>query len=365
MCYQCNGVVIDSNTNKVLSYPSPICKPIYNKTKLIAGLTKSKYEVYKVRDGTIVTLYWFDAENRWCMSTANGYDVGSYRWMGDHTYETAFATVCARYDGFSLDALDKTKCYTFGFRFHEFHLFTRDPECVWFVQCCDLAALNNDNQLNVVTAAAKPEDIPTEVAMFDMQESIKVNPKAAGEFFGQMIRESRNSINAAIRNGDGFSTHYGYIFRDPTCDGKNANIVIESDLMKAIRRMLYDFGAAKRDKRVVVNQHNRLNYILVKCFLSYNNRSTFIALMPQYEAQFDQYSKLTNQVIGKIITRLRSRGRGRSSNSLIDSTADALTSYATSGRVNTNDTNTRSIIHDKIVVPSLMFVWYNLFTKLK
>jgi hypothetical protein len=365
--YQCNGVVFDGDYQKVLSYPAPICRPVYNKAELLAGIQQSRYEIYRMRDGTIITLYWYEPESRWCMSSANGYDIGTFKWIGSTTYWEAFNKIASGIEGFSLDNLDKSKCYTLGFRFHEFHLFTRDPECIWFVQCCDLDALNADEpKLVVITASGWGGDsgngggngggngIPTEVAMLQRQQAVAVAPTADGanQFFANMRAQSTASLNND-------ANHYGYLFRDPSCMGANANVVIESNLMQSLRRMLYDFSAAKRDKRIRIDNNNRLSYTLIKCYLNYNLRSQFIKLMPHFEARFNHFNKVVNLVIAKVITRLRSRGRGGDSRSPLDNLAKTLTTQIMSAEpVNVNDPNTRGIIHDRIVNPKYMSLWY-------
>jgi len=367
--FQCNGLVLDSDTWEVLSYPPPSCRPIYNNKILTEGIKQSKYEIYRIRDGTILTLYWYEPENRWCMSSANGFDIGTYKWMGDTTYENAFKEIVERYEGFSFDNLDKTRSYTMGFRYHDFHPFLHDPECVWFIQSCDLAELNTNNTLNITTTIG---DVPSEVAMLERQTTILVSADDADKFMKSMINECKGSINEVLRNNENKTNIvYGFIFRDTTNTyGNHSNIVIESELMKSLRRLLYNFNDVKRDKRITVNYTNRMNFIVVRSYLNYMYRPLFISLMPQFALQYEHFNNTSNQIVSKIIYYLRNHNArqrisdSRTRKNTLDEMIFALTEYVSkNGRVNVHDSNTKSIIYDMVVSPTFTHMYYKLLVE--
>lgn len=363
--FQCNGLVLDSDTWEVLSYPVPVCKTIYNKKALTEGVRQSKYEIYRIRDGTVVTLYWYEPEQRWCMSSANGFQINNYKWMGDTTYEEALMKLSENYEGFSFDGLDKKKCYTVGFRYHDFHPFLQDPESIWFIQSCDLGELNANNKLNIITSTG---DAPTEVEMLERQTSILVKPEDADRFMKNMVSDCRSSTNDVLRATGTPNIVYGFIFRDPTNTyGEHSNVVIESELMKVLRRLLYNFNDVKRDNRITVDHTNRMSFIVVRSYLNYMYRSLFIQLMPQFALQYDQYTKTTNSVVSKIIYYLRNRNaRQRASvagnrKTTFDEVVYGLTDYVSkNSRVNVHDSNTKSIIYDMVVTPNFTHMYYKL-----
>ena len=50
------------------------------------------YDIYKVYDGTLINLYWWETENSWKISTTKGYDVTELKWS-EITYENAFHSI--------------------------------------------------------------------------------------------------------------------------------------------------------------------------------------------------------------------------------------------------------------------------------
>jgi len=384
--FQCNGLVLDSDTWEVLSYPAPTCKVVYNKKTLISGIENNKYEIYRVRDGTVITLYWY--ENAWCMSSANGFQINHYKWMGETTYEEAFIELMARYPGFSFDNLDKSHCYTLGFRYHDFHPFVRDPESIWFIQSCDLNALNGksddaDNAassvdtatatfpraLNVITSAAST--VRPEVKMLERQISVLVGAKDAAQFIKSVETDCNTSLDNVLRDRECSDFTYGFLFRDPTSTyGIHSHVIIESALMKTLRRMLYNFNDTHRDERLTVNNTNRLNYILVRSYINYSQRAKFISLMPQFTVQYDSFNKTVDMVVSRVIQQLRVKGgkggvknakMDTAKNTMFDLTVSSLTAYVTKHcRVNMSDMNTKSIIYDLVVSPKFLHMYYAL-----
>ena len=113
------------------------------------------YDIIRVDDGTVVTLYkWNHPQHGsvWGMASNNGYDVSSLYWMGPMTYAEVFYDLALRrYPEFvaqtgmaiartgkstrlTFTKLDPSFSYTVGFRHHNFHPVVEDPERMWSIQ---------------------------------------------------------------------------------------------------------------------------------------------------------------------------------------------------------------------------------------
>ena len=82
--YYCNGTVIDTVKWRIMSVP-PIA---FNKRQtpdlIETYYNQGLYDVLKVIDGTVVTIYYWNC--KWNISTSNSYDVSEFYWIGDLNY---------------------------------------------------------------------------------------------------------------------------------------------------------------------------------------------------------------------------------------------------------------------------------------
>ena len=70
---ECNGYIFDIKKNKPLVIPTNVLSNNINYNFIEKNI--NLYNIYKVYDGTIINLYWWDVENSWKISTVKGYDV--------------------------------------------------------------------------------------------------------------------------------------------------------------------------------------------------------------------------------------------------------------------------------------------------
>jgi hypothetical protein len=337
--------------------------PKYNLKTISKSL--SQYEFIRARDGTTVTLYYFD--NKWCMSSSNGYEINTYLWMGPLSYEAAFKDVATKYPEFSFDRLDKSKCYTIGFRHNDFHPLLTDPSSAWFIQSVDLNTL--------VVSFDESIGLP-------FQEKVKITN--SDQFYKELheLRESLNNyVHSARGNGANPTIRYGLILRGKfETRGSSANVFLESELMKRIRQLMYNLPKEKTTKMTIDN-NNRLEYSILRAYLNYTSaRYTFINLFPQYASQYEKYSNIINKLVTRIVQSYRNKnvhavvvkkmnGSGSNTNnnnedktsSYIDKLTSAFIEHLNQNeRVNAFDPQSKNIIHDYIVDPKYIDLYFGI-----
>ena len=147
---ECNGYIFNIKNNKPLVIPTNVLSNIINYDFVDKNI--NSYDIYKVYDGTIINLYWWEKENSWKISTTKGYDVTELKWS-EITYENAFHSILENiYNLLPNDfysQLDKKCCYTWGFNHPKFHPFWEGKDnqkgYIWFVQSCDMSDYINYN----------------------------------------------------------------------------------------------------------------------------------------------------------------------------------------------------------------------------
>ena len=275
---QCNGVVLQFPEWKVLSVPSPGFNLRYRVNDVKKNL--SQYKVYEIKDGSTITLYWYEPTNTWCMSSANGFDVSEYQWLGKSTYADAFNQVAKLYPDFSFDRLDKTRSYTVGFRHPDFHPLATDQSKIWLIQAHDLETLQ-----------------PTEVAI-----GIPHQTTLDAIDWDQMMEKNKLAMTKYMTPEQ--RIHYGYVLRGDC--GELSNIILESELLKSIRQMVYDLPKHRIPNAAPITPYTRIEYIALRAYLS-ATRFTFINLFPQFAAMHKRYDEMCKRLADRIISTIRKR----------------------------------------------------------
>lgn len=252
--------------------------------------------IIKANDGTTVTLYYFGS--KWVISTHRGFEVNSYSWIAQKTYQEAVSEVLETYPDFSYDNLDKGKCYTFGFNHSDFHPFRENSENLeigmsgceskeelkeenttkpnvraWFIQSVDLVKFNTSDPSYV----SYDENIGLPV-----QESVKFSN------LKQLFQSANNAYTEYTKNG---SVNYGYLIRIGF-----KQFLVESTLLRHIRHIFYS------------NRFNNINdafdkrkYIIVNSFLDAGKHTVFRKLFPQYMSQFDMMEQKIDDLVNTIL----------------------------------------------------------------
>lgn len=233
-----------------------------------------KFEIRKVRDGTIINMYWYDG---WRIATTKGYDVTDIRWSRQ-TYGQILAEVLENV-GFDLyEKLDKARSYTFGFKHPEFHPFDDGKRYdFWFVQ----SVVVEEEKFN-----------PTNPGVdFPMQEMAVVDSLRT------MFRNLKGALQSFLDDGD---VNFGYIMRCSDVPVEHSSMLLESSLLQKIRnlhygnRLVYEANQLRRDR----NRH-----IIIKAFLNPHGHELFIKLFPVHTPTYRTLQSIANDLVKSTVLR--------------------------------------------------------------
>lgn len=287
--FQANGVVYDTAEHKVLCLPAPACNYRAKYDDIVKHF--DTYKVFAIHDGTIVNLYYHN--DRWTLGSANGYQINDYKWMGPNTYWDEFLEVTKQYPKFDLATLDRTLCYNIGFRSRNFHPLASDQPHAWLVSCWNPATLES---------ATVDIGIPSQ-----QQIDVKAIPgETSQDKFNWLLAETREALPKYL--ADRTRHNYGYIFRggDFLKTGPSTNVMIESSLMRKVRRLIYNLPKHASISQQL-NNNNRLEYCTLRSYLHYPDRSDFLQLFPDMKPKYEQYGKTVADIIERMIRCYRNR----------------------------------------------------------
>lgn len=276
----CGGLVFEYPGWEVLARGPPLIS-ISGGTKNLAK-NLEQYKIYKIQDGTVVTLYYYGG---WQMASMHGIDVSSYQWMGDITYAQALAKIMA-IEGWSLDSLDTTLQYTIGFRHHHFHPLRKDPEASWLIQVSRGATIIANGESPMHVAGLKWQT-PVQIPRFETNGR-KTNNLA------WMRSENETALSNYV-SSNGEEIHYGYLLRHPTKE----DFLLESSLHTFVRRTIYDLP------RHGLTAANRIDYIIVRAYLSYKHRYDFRIVFPQFENRIKSIDGIFDKLHREVMDRLK------------------------------------------------------------
>lgn len=279
---EANGFVLEINTWKPLVIPIPnFTTYIKNCKHVDFCILKNLYNIYEIEEGTIINLYFWN--NKWVISTTNGYEVNHLVWAGI-SYEKALNDILSylKINDF-YDCLDKNKCYTFGFKHPQFHPFWENKHKpvykLWFVRDVNLQNLKINYDISP-------------------HKYIKLQKKI--DF---MIRNTKDILNCSFRAFNEFNKtnkiFYGFILRSKNTfvTKHNSNILIESNLLKYIKKLFYDKDV---NSYIQQNNYDRILFLTLRAFLNNNYTNIFNTLFPQFNEIMNNCNIIRNKFINNI-----------------------------------------------------------------
>ena len=399
ICYECNGLVVDARTWSVLACPPKAFNNRPSANAVNAALTDEAYEVIRVDDGTVVTLYCWDHPTDgpvWSLASSNGYDVSSLHWIGPLTYAAIFHDLAKRLypefvaaTGMGLDThadgttrltftnLDRNYCYTVGFRHHNFHPLKADPERMWQIQSADVSG-----DMPIVVFSGNGRGLPgipdqvvyssAEIACAGALPSIEALraagsnalPRAAA-YIAQLAAEKPPAEKPPAEKppAETSELNYGYILRsrDPARTRENSDILIETPLLARIRKIVYE--RAPRSVRDSLTATDRLEYNALRAFLTSTERGDFLTLYPDWASRFCAYEEFINNIVHLVVHTSRQRAmapasREPSLKSPTGQVARALLDHICRfEQLSPFHKDTESIVHDYVVSPEYAFLY--------
>ncbi len=289
---ECNGLVLLFTAGQTSPW-SLLVKPILT---FRTGINEKyinqnlhKFSITRVNEGTTINLYHFDGS--WRMSTSRGYDVTDLVWNRKKTYKEVFREVLAKrkidLDDF-FAALDTESSYVFGFKHPDFHPFwegkTEGIYDFWFIQRFH----STKGLCSPLTSDGKSMDFPLQSERTLAEEPTNVK---------QLFKKLGNSLKDYVENKN---VLYGYILQtvDENIPPENRNILLESSLLKNIRKLFYHSNFQKESREA---KFNREKYVITVAFLSGDQHETFQNLFPQYAGEFEEYTQIYEKLLKELV----------------------------------------------------------------
>lgn len=360
---QLNGIVFQYPSWNVLSVPCPILNHRASFSTVSENI--SEYDIYPVIDGTVVTLYYYDGN--WRLSSSNGYDVTSMRWLSSKTYMDAVQELITYYPAFSFGRLNPSCSYTIGFRHHSFHPMTSDPQKIWFIQSCNTALLNNLSVSNVDISKIIGQSSATvssilsksntkPVLIINTKEDIGLPIQAPLEIKGdakEIIATLRShNENALVEfskslSGDFLEApHYGYFLRPKTSRADLCDIILESTLLNLVRKALYNFPKKREFGQSELTPENRIEYAKLRSYLSGSIKYQFLTLFPQFHEDYVRFDTLFKKIAERIIYIIRHPEDKKIIEQRIEVVAQKFASIIKEQKINTSGPEGLSIVLD-------------------
>lgn len=291
---ECNGIVLELYTWKVLCIPSTFAQYIIPRNIKISN---KAYDMVEINDGTSINIYWY--KDKWCISTAHGYDVSSIKWK-NKTYSEILDDVLMNMDikaGDFFNSLDKNSSYTFGFTHPDFHpiaarIADKLHYNMWFVCSSEINAPYTRNWSMSPYAA------------ISCQKRIKYNGfknmnNQLGNALDAFLDKLENVKMPSSTNNQLSNPLFGYVFIEKCPSNSNPRIYIrESSLLITIKRLVYDHHYNKQAAKYNVQ---RDQYVYTDAYLDDRKFTIFKCLFPQYNDKMDALHAITDKLSAVIL----------------------------------------------------------------
>ena len=191
--------------------------------------------------------------------------------------------------------LDRGLCYTIGFRRPNFHPMTADHPGVWNIQTADLGT--GPLRANGAGLPAVPHQ--TVYNREDLAVRRRSGLRMAN--LSYISRTALEDTKAVIASKSIRPFNYGFILRsrNPEATGVYSDILCESTLLCRVRQLVYQHPS--RQVREEIDESSRLEYCVLKAYLTPTDRDDFLALFPEFKPRFAIYEQFVNSVIHSVL----------------------------------------------------------------
>jgi hypothetical protein len=330
--YECNGLVLDARTWHALAVPPCAFNLLPAPKAVDAGLADDLYDIFEADDGTVITFYsWNHPTDKdvWAMASSNGYDVSSLHWTGNLTYAEVFLDLAQRYypafvaetgarverpspgvTRLAFTNLSRERCYTIGFRHHNFHPMLADPERMWQIQHATLTdttprVVQRGGFFGIPDQKVRTDELKAKAgAVLTLAHLRGLGAVAYEEALEYIEMRSRNETVIALEGGLP-QLNYGFILRSrsPERTRENSDLLVESPLLVRVRKLAYE--RAPRSVRDRLKADERLEHNALRAYLTANERHTFLALFPNWAPKFQTYEEFVNNVVHLVVHAMR------------------------------------------------------------
>jgi hypothetical protein len=270
--------------------------------------------------------------------------------MGEPTYWDEFVRLAAQYPKFNFETLDKTLTYTIGFRSPHFHPLKTDTPALWLV------------------AATSCQDLTTRKVDIGIPYQDAVAPIGTNgqEKLTWILAQCRDAYRNYTR--DRTQHCYGFILRgDFAKCGDVSNVIFESSLMKRVRKLMYNLPKHGQVS-TLLNEKNRLEYNVLRSYLTFADRTDFLTLFPEYKPMYQKYDQMIAQIIESMVKCYRNRNLRTKLNvnkptpgaaPTIDSIASSImTHIGRNEQINVMSPKCETIIYNFVVDPKYLDLYF-------
>jgi hypothetical protein len=307
--FECNGAIVSYNRKenkwKTLVVPTElfnsqkICKEELNN-----HIKNMDYTLYKVYDGTIVNIYYFN--EGWRISTNKAYDATNLIFTENKTYNDILEELFTYYKDFNINRLDINKCYTICFKYEKFHTFIesnlKNKNKLILIQSVDMLEFNNNNKLVINYNEDIGIPISQKYILFGDYNLKNIN----NILYNEIYRYKKN-IKSNL-----YEPNYGIILRSHNFNKTKSysNILLESNLMMKIRNLIYNYNFAKNlnyfDKlgnNTIIDKkyYNMQDLINLNRFLIGKDINLYLLLFPQFKSKIEYYNTFLKNLTRYII----------------------------------------------------------------
>lgn len=281
--YECNGLVLEAPTWNPLVVPCPTPKTSVNNVIVNKLLNQNNYSIYKVSDGTVIYLYFWN--DSWHISTARGLDVLAIK-FNDKTYLELMNEVLAKYETNYQEftnSLNKNSSYSFVLRHNSIHQFAQEEDnCLIFIHKIEI----NNGHIEFIRTT---HELPYKI---QYQEEI------AGEI---KLQELYSNLSTSLSNWLNTKKDplFGYMLISNApykVGGDHSCILFKSSLVLQIERFLYD-------KKFMEYGKDRSVAVIVNGFLGSNNK-IFTEILPQYKPEFERLTAIQEKLVSDILDNM-------------------------------------------------------------
>ena len=311
--YQCRGVVIDIKNMRILAMPPQPFRYSYEIATVDNNLRRGYYDIYKVRDGTTITLYYYDGSLR--MSTASSIDISRQIWNNDKTFLEMFYESASQVPGFientqltvedvkspapcSITTANNSKylkwkiapyySVTFGFRHQNIQPIKDDPSTIWLIRIYNMKTREDVNMLPELVNVPRNETIDSS------------NIQSVNDLYKLFEHDVRDAVTSSKFN-------YGYFL-----NAKNDNInlrsynrvLIASKLHSIIEKFFYE--KVRFNGTLLLGENKYLfNILRLILTMNYNAGSmqrlnAICDLVPEYKRLRDECIKYIDILADRI-----------------------------------------------------------------
>ena len=298
--FECNGAVLSYDRKNKMFKTLVVPTELFNSQKLCKeeinnNIKQMNYSLYKVYDGTIVNLYYYN--NGWRISTNKAYDATNLIFMENKTYNNVLEELFSYYNDFNISRLDINKCYTICFKYDKFHTFIENAHLphqnkLILIQSVDITAFNNDKRLVI----SYNDDIGIPVSTQYNLHGDYTLQNIFNILYGEITRFKKYHTGAT------YEPNFGLILRSHNFNKTKeySNLLLESNLMSKIRNLLYNHSFAKKlnyfdklvnyEAEVNKNYYNMQDLTNLKMFLVQKDLTVYLLLFPQFKPQMEHYN---------------------------------------------------------------------------